>query len=49
LPAPVKMIPSAELIEGNLQRVEWMRNFFANVYTNVHPEAASLEAKIERL
>jgi hypothetical protein len=26
-----------------------MRNFFANVYVNNHPEAASLEDKIERL
>ena len=26
-----------------------MRNFFANVYVSNHPEAASLEDKIERL
>jgi hypothetical protein len=43
------MIPTNELVEGNKDRVEWMRNFFANVYVSNHPEAASLEDKIERL
>ena len=43
------MLPTSELAEGNQERVEWMRNFFANVYVNNHPEAASLEDKIERL
>ena len=49
LPTTVKMLPTSELAEGNQERVEWMRNFFANVYVNNHPEAASLEDKIERL
>jgi hypothetical protein len=43
------MIPTNELVEGNKDRVEWMRNFFENVYVSNHPEAASLEDKIERL
>jgi hypothetical protein len=45
----VKMIPTNEHVEGNKDRVEWMRNFFADVYVSNHPEAASLEDKIERL
>jgi len=49
LPTSVKMIPKIEHEEGNKDRVEWMRNFFANVYVSTHPEAASLEDKIERL
>ncbi len=49
MPTTVKMIPSSELVESNKERVEWMRNFFANVYVSNHPEAASLEDKIERL
>jgi hypothetical protein len=43
------MIPASEFVEGNRERVEWMKKFFNDIYTHAHPEAASLEEKIERL
>ena len=43
------MIPSLLHIQGNSQRVDWIKSFVSNVSFQAHPEKMSLEDKIERL